>query len=129
MTQSPEPRSSTVSPALSSASAVGLPEPGDTGSLLGQLVGLTDLVEVARDRSAQPDSAGLQQALLRLLLTFGAACPHFSFTVFPDGFGAHSESDSQSEPEQPLVDPLTASTRRAGDHRVATQALDRAACV
>ena len=55
----PEPRSSTVSPGFSSASAVGLPQPSDAATASGrQLGGLAVGVEVRRDRIARSSGRG-----------------------------------------------------------------------
>ena len=81
----PEPRSSTVSPGLSSASAVGLPQPSDAfRASVGDFALLRRVVQVRRDRIAAPvDAAAPPQHELRRAgsLARSAAWPYFSLTT------------------------------------------------
>ena len=70
----PEPRSSTVSPGSSSASAVGLPQPSEASSACsGTLERLRRVVEVRGDRIAAARAAAGEQQPLPLPARFAAS--------------------------------------------------------
>src|SRR5437762_1231668 len=76
----PEPRSSTVSPGASSASAVGLPQPRDaaTAAFGSAAVSLASYsLEVTGSHSDEPP----QHEPPLPLTTLSATCPYFSFTI------------------------------------------------
>src|ERR1044071_2085859 len=80
----PDPRSSTVSPGFSFASAVGLPQPSDaftasSGSAPVSPASYRWLVMGSTHPS--PDGAAPQQAFPPPAVTRSAACPYFSFTT------------------------------------------------
>src|SRR5574337_1729485 len=97
----PEPRSSTVSPAFSSASAVGLPQPSEASSAVSgtwpastasyrlEVIGST--APIAAGAAPQQLLTGPQQPALALSLTRRAASPYFSRTTcLTSGFIARS---------------------------------------
>src|SRR5271157_5334645 len=79
----PEPRSRTVSPGLSSAKAVGLPQPSEafTASSGIWLVWLWSYRLVVMGSQQLSSAVDAPQHELPLLCTRSAACPYFSFTT------------------------------------------------
>src|SRR5260221_7089145 len=79
----PDPRSSTVSPGLNCASAVGLPHPSEASiasSGICRACASSYRFEVIGSQESPPAAAAPQQ-LLPPLVTRNAACPYFSFTT------------------------------------------------
>src|SRR5262249_34713582 len=82
----PEPRSSTVSPGRSSASAVGLPQPRDAATASGgsEAISLSvyrlDVIGSA-PASASPQALVEQQEASPPATTFSAAFPYLSLTI------------------------------------------------
>src|SRR5271169_6395314 len=82
----PEPRSSTVSPGLSCASAVGLPHPREASSAssgICEACATSYRFEVIGSQQETPLAAAPPEQLLPpvLFVTRKAACPYFSFTT------------------------------------------------
>src|SRR5258706_14466177 len=78
----PDPRSSTVSPGLNCASAVGLPHPSEASiasSGICRACASSYRFEVIGSQESPPAAA--PQQLLPPLVTRNAACPYFSFTT------------------------------------------------
>src|SRR5215472_6325656 len=79
----PDPRSSTVSPGLSFASAVGLPQPSEASSASSGIWLICDTsyrLEVIGSQQSGPAGAPPQQ-LLPPVVARNAACPYFSLTT------------------------------------------------
>src|SRR5216684_3155862 len=79
----PEPRSSTVSPGLSFARAVGLPHPSEASIASSGICWACDSSQRFDVIGSQesPSAGAAPQQLLPPLLTRKAACPYFSFTT------------------------------------------------
>src|SRR6267143_5076689 len=78
----PDPRSRTVSPAVSTSSAVGLPQPSEAATAFSGSSAVWSCAYRFEVTGSQPllDDASPQHDVVPVAVTRSAACPYFCFT-------------------------------------------------